>query len=155
MLRLVTVCLLLMPSVACAQGYQLKYVPIPPKQKAKDEPLPADKRPVARYGNSGAPLSRDELAANWQTHNERMQARWAESDRLERERVANFNEWERQHAADNLARAAAQPVYQPQYYQYSDPSIVIVQPWDNIRDYWGIYSPGRHNQSQTYLIYSP
>ncbi len=122
------------------QGYQLKYVPIPPKPKAKEE-LPADKLPVVRIHDSSPLPTREELQANWQAHNERLQAQFAEADKAEAERKVKFDQWERDHQravdAYNAGAAAAAASQQPSvlyvvpiYYNYS--------PFDPICDYWGI-----------------
>jgi hypothetical protein len=149
-------------------GYQLHYTPIPPKEKetrpdAKPEDRPVKRHPVSLV-TSAAP-SPDYLAelealrkasdVEWQRRIEEAKKQHAE---WQREQIIAHSEWMREQprlaSIYKESRAAAQArheaawgfaqqaiVYDAQL-RALYPSQVIVQPYDPLSAYWGIYVSG-------------
>jgi hypothetical protein len=149
-------------------GYQLHYTPIPPKEKETKTYDKSDGQPVKRYsvspitGGAPPPDYLAELEAlrrasdlEWQKRIDEAKKQNAE---WQRQQQAAHSEWMRQQprlaSFYKESRAAAQARHEvawgfAQQAIFYDaqlralyPGQVIVQPYDPLSAYWGIYVPG-------------
>lgn len=145
-------------------GYQLKYVPIPPKPKKVEQPQQEPEKSAAEQeAKPKRPFTglsfwrdREQLEANakahWEAHEklvEKSRARRAELDRenakiAAQQQIAYILQAQRQQAiADAYNQAFARAQAEADVRDLRGPVRYEVRPYDRYYDGWGIYVPGR------------
>jgi hypothetical protein len=155
-----------------AGGYQLKYTPIPPKPKTEKELTP-EQRPVVKI-DYGPPLSPEQLAEKAAEHdaraadNAKLAADWraardAWNAQYNGQQQAAYNAWAQQQqklaniydAAYARAQAQADVQRQQALIYPTQPTQLIVRPYDMMQDYFGVYIPGRMEKKSTVVTVVP
>ncbi len=150
-------------------GYQLKYVPIPPKSKRVDPP-PAPRATAENRKDTDSERrskqiryhspSPEQLRLDVEQHATKSDPNADIALVVQAARQNSYNErvQRQQELADiyDLTYRASLAEAQAQYFQQQSqqPAVYIIRPYDPISDYWGIYAPRRH-RGQAWVITSP